>query len=145
MIVASGGIAEAIAREVGDSAGLQLQTLEELARRIVRRRVASDGERRLAMRTAARNIDDPLMSTRGIAAMLERSYRDMRDSGVTLSSVRLRRVPVARAFAEYEKLIAALGAIDPADLLQSAASILCGAGAPAGAMKNGSAAVGGAS
>ncbi len=121
VIVASGGVADAIAREVGDSAGLQLQTLEELARRIVRRRVATDGERRLAMRTAARNVDDSLMSTRGIAAMLERSYRDMRDSGVALSSVRPRRVPVARAFAEYEKLIKALGAIDPADLLELAA------------------------
>ncbi|HEY2324461.1 MAG TPA: hypothetical protein VGJ82_16495, partial [Thermoanaerobaculia bacterium] len=120
VIVASGGVAEAIAREVGDSAGLQVQTIEELARRIVRRRVASDGERRLAMRTAVRNVDDPLMSTRGIAAMLERSYRDMRDSGVRLSSVRLRRAPVARAFGEYEKLIAALGAIDPADLLEAA-------------------------
>jgi hypothetical protein len=121
VIVASGGVAEAIAREVGDSAGLQLQTLEEFARRIVRRRVASDGERRLAMRTAVRKIDDPLMSTRGIAAMLDRSYRDMRDSGVRLADVRLRRAPVARAFAEYEKLIAAIGAIDPADLLTLAA------------------------
>ncbi len=118
VIVASGGMADAIAREVGDSAGLQLQTIEELARRIVRRRVATDGERRLAMRTAVRSVDDPLMSTRGIAAMLERSYRDMRDSGV---SVRPRRVPVARAFSEYEKLIAALGAIDSADLLSLAA------------------------
>jgi len=126
VIVASGGMADAIAREVGDSAGLQLQTLEELARRMVRRRVASDGERRLAMRTAVRNIDDPLMSTRGIAAMLERSYRDMRDSGVKLSSVRLRRGAVARAFAEYEKLIAALGAIDPADLLETAARDVSG-------------------
>ncbi|HEX3109892.1 MAG TPA: hypothetical protein VHU41_12430, partial [Thermoanaerobaculia bacterium] len=126
VIVASGGMADAIAREVGDSAGLQLQTLEELARRIVRRRVASDGERRLAMRTAVRSIDDPLMSTRGIAAMLERSYRDMRDSGVKLSSVRLRRGAIARAFAEYEKLIAALGAIDPADLLEMAARDVSG-------------------
>jgi hypothetical protein len=126
VIVASGGVADAIGREVGDSAGLQLQTIEELARRIARRRVASDGERRLAMRTAVRSVDDPLMSTRGIAAMLERSYRDMRDSGVSLSSVRLRRAPVARAFAEYEKLIAALGAIDPADLLGLAARDLSG-------------------
>jgi hypothetical protein len=121
VIVASGGVADAIAREVGDSAGLQLQTIDELARRTVRRRVASDGERRLAMRTAVRNVPDPLMATRGIAAMLERSYRDMRDSAVSLSSVRLRRGPVARAFAEYEKLIATLGAIDPADLLSFAA------------------------
>src|SRR6476659_2092308 len=82
VIVASAGVAEAIAREVGPHAGLQLQTLEELARRIINAhgefpRVASEAERRLAMRTAARSIDDPLMTTRGIAAMLERSYRDM--------------------------------------------------------------------
>ena len=91
VIVASGGVADAIARELGPTAGLQLQTLDELARRMVRARVATEGERRLAMRTAARSIDDPLMSTRGIAAMLERSYRDMRDSGVTLGTVKLRR------------------------------------------------------
>jgi hypothetical protein len=80
-----------------------LQTLEELARRIVRRRVATEGERRLAMRTAARSVDDPLMSTRGIAAMLDRSYRDMRDSGVRLSSVRLRRAPVDPARQHIEQ------------------------------------------
>src|SRR6266550_1936112 len=126
VIVASGGVAEAIARAVGPSVGLQLQTLDELARRIVRKRVASEGERRLAMRAAARSIDDPLMSTRGIAAMLERSYRDMRDSGVTLASVKPRRSVVARAWREYERLIASLGAIDPADVFAIAARDVSG-------------------
>src|SRR5258706_9397324 len=126
VIVASGGVADAIARELGPTAGLQLQTLDELARRRVRARVASEGERRLAMRTAARSIDDPLMSSRGIAAMLERSYRDMRDSGVTLGSVKLRRPVVARAWREYERLIASIGAIDPADLFALAARDVSG-------------------
>jgi PD-(D/E)XK nuclease superfamily protein len=131
VIVASAGVAEAIAREVGPHAGLQLQTLEELARRIINARgefprVASEAERRLAMRTAARSVDDPLMETRGIAAMLERSYRDMRDSGVVLGSVRLRRPVVTRAWREYERLIAALGAIDPAELFALAARDVSG-------------------
>jgi RecB family exonuclease len=124
VIVASGGVADAITRELGATAGLQLQTLEELARRIVRQRVATDGERRLAIRTAARSVDDPLMSARGIATMLDRSYRDMRDSGVTLGS--LPRRPTKTAWLEYERLIASLGAIDPADLLALAARDVSG-------------------
>ena len=126
VIVASGGVADAIARELGPTAGLQLQTLDELARRLVRARVATEGERRLAMRTAARSIDDPLMSTRGIAAMLERSYRDMRDSGITLGTVKLRRQVVSRAWREYERLIASIGAIDPADVFSLAARDVTG-------------------
>jgi RecB family exonuclease len=153
VIVASHGVADAISkalfraqwgagalageRDPRPIAGLQLQTLEMMARRILNDageypRVASEAERRLAMRMAARAIDDPMMMTRGIAAMLERSYRDVRDSGLTLDELRSRaersrvrnrdrmRV-VVRAFAEYERLIAAVGAIDPADLLTRAA------------------------
>jgi hypothetical protein len=147
VIVASRGVADAISRALDRTqwgasalagerdprpiAGLQLQTLETLARRILNEageypRVASEAERRLAMRMAARAIDDPMMTTRGIAAMLERSYRDVRDSGLTLDDLRTRarrdrtRV-VVRAFVEYERLIAAIGAIDPADLLTRAA------------------------
>jgi RecB family exonuclease len=147
VIVASRGVADAISRALDRAqwgagalagerdprpiAGLQLQTLETLARRILNEageypRVASEAERRLAMRMAARAIDEPMMTTRGIAAMLERSYRDVRDSGLTLDDLRTRarrdrtRV-VVRAFAEYERLISAIGAIDPADLLMRAA------------------------
>ena len=136
VIVPSRGMAEAIAAELlsrmpNGIAGLRLHSLEELARRILTARgetprVAGEGERRLAMRIAVRSFDDPLMSSRGIAAMLERSYRDVRDSGTT---VRVRRglrnarrtELVMRAWREYERLIAGLGAIDPADLLLRAA------------------------
>src|SRR5438477_1911748 len=136
VIVASRGVADAISRALLDRdprpiAALQLQTLETLARRILNDageypRVATEAERRLAMRMAARAIDDPMMTTRGIAAMLERSYRDVRDSGLTLDDLRSRARrdrtrAVVRAFAEYERLIASLGAIDPADLLTRAA------------------------
>src|SRR5207253_2340291 len=137
VVVASRGMAESIAREMRPVAALQLHSIETLARRVLNDagdypRVASDAERRLAMRTAARAIDDPMMTTRGIAAMLERSYRDVRDSGLTLDDLRTRaerarvrnrdrmRV-VVRAFAEYERLIAAIGAIDPAELFTRAA------------------------
>ncbi len=146
VIVASNGMARSIAGAVlgrlpAGIAGLQLQTLETLARRIVNAagefpRVASEQERRLAMRTATRSLDDPLTSTRGAAAMLERSYRDVRDSGITIADLSRRvtamrslrnreRIKLAlRAWQLYEKLIATLGAIDPADLLARAVDLL---------------------
>ncbi|HKS25065.1 MAG TPA: hypothetical protein VJZ76_19880, partial [Thermoanaerobaculia bacterium] len=144
MIAASSGMAAAIAAELlarkpNGVAGVRLQTINDLARRIVNDageypRVASDAERRLARRTAARAIDDPMMESRGMAAMLERSYRDVRDSGVTLADfdARARRATlrnarrtqlVVRAWREYERLIAQTGAIDPADLLGRAAAL----------------------
>jgi len=144
VVVASGGLANAITRELlkllpNGIAGLQLQTLESLARRIVNAageypRVASEGERRLAMRTAVRRVDDAMLESRGIAAMLERSYRDVRDSGFTLRAFErrvhsaersLRNARRTRTIIEvwysYERLISRLGAIDPADLLERAA------------------------
>ncbi|HEV7237989.1 MAG TPA: hypothetical protein VGQ36_02035, partial [Thermoanaerobaculia bacterium] len=146
VIVSSRGAAEAITAELltrlpHGVAGLQLQSLDELARRILASngqtpRVASDAERRLAMRIAIRSIDDVMMSSRGVAAMLERSYRDVRDSGFTLAdfvrragNVRglrnARRTElVIRAWTEYERLIAQIGAIDPADLLARATRVV---------------------
>ena len=131
--------AQLLERKPNGVAGVRLQTLNDLARRIVNDageypRVAGDAERRLAMRTAARAIDDPTMESRGMAAMLERSYRDVRDSGVTLADfdARARRAAlrnarrtqlVIRAWREYERLIAQTGAIDPADLLGRAAAL----------------------
>ncbi|MCU1347177.1 MAG: hypothetical protein JWO56_207, partial [Acidobacteria bacterium] len=148
VIVASGAVARGIAAELlvhrpAGAAGLRLQTLDELARRIVNDageypRVASDAERRLAMRTAVRAIDDPaaatIMESRGIASMLERAYRDVRDSGVTLETFRMRmrgggrnrertRI-VIRAWSEYERLVGTLGAIDPADLFERAIRLI---------------------
>src|SRR5438045_2521526 len=133
-IVASRGVAESISRALlaDDSrpiAALQLQSLETLARRVLNDageypRVASDAERRLAMRVAARAVDDPMMSGRGIASMLERTYRDVRDSGLTIKQLRMRRRVAMRAFGEYEKLIAAIGAIDPSELFTRAAAVI---------------------
>ncbi len=144
VVVASHGVAEAIARVLGERgrgmAGLQLRTIDGLARRIANDagefpRVATDAERRLAMRSAIHSVDDPILQGRGIAAMLERSYRDVRDSGLTLDELRrrARTAPlrnsdrtrlVLRVWGEYERLVGLLGAIDPAALLARAAELL---------------------
>ncbi|HWS71515.1 MAG TPA: hypothetical protein VN605_05345, partial [Thermoanaerobaculia bacterium] len=148
VVVASGAVSRAIASELvarmpAGAAGLRLQTLDELARRIVNDagdypRVASESERRLAMRTAVRASDDPasaeILESRGIASMLERAYRDVRDSGVPLETFRLRMRSggrnrertrlVIRVWSEYERLIATLGAIDPADLFERAIRLI---------------------
>jgi len=146
VLAASGGVKDAIASELlrhspNGIAGLRIETIETFATRIVNAsgelpRVASEAERRLAMRTAVQRIDDPMMESRGIAAMIERSWRDVRDSGVTLAEFerRLRATRsvrnlarsrlLVRAWREYERLITQLGAIDPADLLARAAAII---------------------
>ncbi|HEX2121603.1 MAG TPA: hypothetical protein VHL59_08180, partial [Thermoanaerobaculia bacterium] len=130
-------IASAVVARTGRGvAALQMRSLDELARAIVNDagefpRVASEMERRLAMRMAARAVGDGLMDGRGVASMLERSYRDLRDSGLTLAEISPRglRHPrrtqtILRAFAEYERVIARLGAIDPADLLANATRLV---------------------
>src|SRR5258705_441232 len=75
VIVASAGLAGAIIAELlrgrAGVAGLRLQTVDAFARRLLNDageypRVASDAERRLAMRMAVRTVDDPMMETRGI-------------------------------------------------------------------------------
>jgi RecB family exonuclease len=145
VLVASGGMAHSLGIELlalrsSGFAGLRIETIETFAHRIVNAahefpRTATDAERRLAMRTAVRNLDDPMMNSRGIAAMIDRSWRDVRDGGLTLSEleshVRNARVRnpartklVIRAWRDYERLIAQLGAIDPADLLRRAAEII---------------------
>jgi RecB family exonuclease len=146
VLVASGGVANAIAtdllrRKPNGAAGLRIETIETFARRIVNAagelpRVAGEDERRLAMRTAIRRIDDPMMESRGIAAMIDRSWRDVRDGGMTLAgfesrlrAIRGLRSPartqlVVRAWREYERLITQLSAIDPSDLLGRAAAVI---------------------
>lgn len=140
VVVPSRGMADAIAAELLDRipqglAGLRLQSLEDLARRILTGcgetpRVASEAERRLAMRIAVRGFDETLMSSRGISSMLERSYRDVRDtvSSVKTSARGLRNPKrtelVTRAWHEYDRRIAAMNAIDPADLLLRAAQLV---------------------
>ncbi|HEX7828967.1 MAG TPA: hypothetical protein VF787_04900, partial [Thermoanaerobaculia bacterium] len=135
----SRGAAEQIALELlqlvpSGIAGVRLRTIDELARSLVTGvRVASDAERRLAMRLAIRSVDHEMMESRGVASMLERSYRDVRDSGVSLAEF-ARRAKSARglrndrrteaivsAWTTYERWIADLGAIDPSELLTRAA------------------------
>src|SRR5947207_656454 len=140
VIVASGGLANAITAELlrgrAGVADLRVQTIDAFARRLVNDtgeypRVAGDAERRLAMRMAVRTVDDPMMQTRGIASMLERTYRDLRDGGFTLAQFEPRRPRTRlalRVWREYERLIAGLGAIDPADLLERAAALAAHAG-----------------
>ncbi len=135
VIVASAGLAGAITAELlrgrAGVAGLRLQTIDAFARRLLNDagqypRVASEAERRLAMRSAVHTVDDPMMETRGIASMLERTYRDLRDGGLTLAEFEPRRPRTRlalRVWREYERLIASLGAIDPADLLARAAAL----------------------
>jgi RecB family exonuclease len=145
VLVASGGVANAIAAELlrhkpGGFAGLRIETIETFATRVVNAagefpRVAKDAERRLAMRMAVRSIDDPMMESRGIAGMIDRSWRDVRDGGWTLAefesrarNARLRNGArtklVVRAWREYERLVGQLEAIDPAELLRQAAALI---------------------
>jgi hypothetical protein len=146
VIVPSRGVAEAITAELlarmpNGIAALRLQTLEELASRVLAGagqtpRVASDAERRMAMRVAIRGIDHPMMESRGIASMLERAYRDVRDSGLTLAQI-TRRVGSVRglrsvkrteailaAWGGYERLVAQVNAIDAAERLAEAARLV---------------------
>jgi hypothetical protein len=142
VIVPSRGVADAIAtsllaRSPSGIAGLQLQSIETFAQRLVNAsgrtpRVATPAERRLAMRSAVRVSSHPMMEGRGVAAMIERAYRDMRDGGITLAEFsrrasRARGLRDARrtealisAWQEYERLIAQLRAVDPADLIGKA-------------------------
>ena len=109
-------------------AGLHLQTLETFARITVNAaglfpQIASEEQRRVAMRKAAQSIDDPLLRTPAIETLLDRSYRDLRDSGFTLQELGARaggrdRVRLLiRVWRAYEANLGRLNAIDPADLL----------------------------
>jgi RecB family exonuclease len=147
VIVASGSVAKAISTELlrrkpNGIAGLHIETIETFSRRIVNAagefpRIAGDAERRLAMRTTVRGIDDAMMESRGIAAMIDRSWRDVRDGGLTLPefesrarNARLRNGPrtrlIVQAWRDYERRIGQLQAIDPADLLRRAAALIEG-------------------
>src|SRR6266550_404623 len=142
VIVASAGLASSIlwsaAALGGRPVSLHLSTLDTFARRVLNEcgeypHIATDRERRLAMNTALSAIDDPVMDTRGMVPMMERSFRDVRDSGITLAEFerRARRLRnrertqlLTRAWRTYEQLIATLPAVDPADVLERAAALI---------------------
>ena len=149
VIVSSGGLAatataELIRRTPSGVVSARMSMLDTFARRVVNEngeypRVASDAERRLgppAAGMSAAVIGDPMMGTRGIAAMMERSYRDIRDTGLSLGdferrvratqSLRNRQQTemIVRVWKAYEKLIARLQAVDSADVQDRAASLI---------------------
>ena len=146
VIVSSGGLAASATAELirltaSGVVSPRLAMIDSFARRVANEageypRIASDPERRLAMRAAVAGIDDPMMETRGIAAMMERAYRDIRDSGLTLGEFEQRSRGVkslrnnrrtemiVRVWKGYEKLIAHLHAVDSADVLARAATLI---------------------
>jgi ATP-dependent helicase/nuclease subunit B len=143
ILIPSRGVAEGIVAAMAAAfpqgvAGIRLQTIDTLALRILNSShrypcVAGEADRRLAMFTAASQIRDPRLNTPGIAVMLERSYRDIRDSGVTLSMFRRNRqhfmdparsAELADCWRRYESLLGRAGSIDPADLLHQAVELL---------------------
>ena len=146
VIVSSSGMAAAITAAAlrnssNGAVSLALPTMETFARTIVNDaaeypRIASDAEQRFAMRSAARTVADAIVDSPALGAMLARSYRDVRDSGMTLDEFearvaaqrrlrnRRRTEAMIRAWKEYEWLIGHTGAVDPADVLLRAASII---------------------
>src|SRR5437773_1796621 len=142
VIVASAGLASSILWNAtllgGRPVSLRLATIDTFARRVLNEcgeypHMATDQERRLAMTTALSAIDDPMMDTRGMVPMMERSYRDVRDSGITLAEFerRARRLRnrertqlLTRAWRAYEQLITTLPSVDPADVLDRAAMLI---------------------
>ncbi|HLJ74595.1 MAG TPA: PD-(D/E)XK nuclease family protein [Thermoanaerobaculia bacterium] len=136
IIAASSGLISAIQYRAaivsGRPVSLRIATLDAFALRVLNDcgeypHVATDSERRLAMRSALESVDHPMTETRGIVAMMERSYRDVRDSGLSLDDFEKRAHGrghsnvLMRAWRRYESIIAALPAVDSADVLLYAA------------------------
>lgn len=143
ILIPSRGVADTIVAAMSRAfpqgvAGIRLHTPETLALRILNAagrypRVAGARDRRLAMLLAAEEIRDARLNTPGIAVMLERSYRDIRDSGVTLQAFARRRdkfPEVSRAsslidcWRRYEAVLSRCVAIDPADAFHQAIEVL---------------------
>lgn len=144
VLVPSAAVASSLTRAIvarrGATAGVQIETIDRLAPRIVtlahvNRRVASGEERSLAMQLALRAAapDDPIFTTPGITTLLERSWRDAADSGTTLKELRTRaqRHRDSHRFAstlaiwtEYEGLLERIASVDPATRLHDAIAAL---------------------
>jgi len=142
ILIPSRGVADRIAAELlarfpRGMSGLQLRTSESLALSILNQarrhpRVATAPERSLAMRVALDATKEGLLRTTGMARALERSYRDLRDGGLSLTEFRgrlrearnLRNRPrietTLSCWEAYETNLVKLRAIDPADLFREA-------------------------
>lgn len=141
IIVPSRSAAEELARRLvgpaGAVAGLLTMQVDQFALRVLNDRgryprVADGAESALAMELALRAAGDELASIHGAAAMLLRTHRDVRDSGLSLDELSARvtrqkslrnRDRIASAVAvwkRYEALLAEGGATVGADLLAAA-------------------------
>ncbi len=147
IIVPSRSAAEEIARRVvgdgGAVAGLQMLQIEQFARRVLNDagtypRVAEAAESSLAMELALRAAGGDLATIHGAGAMLLRSHRDLRDSGVSISELsaritrqrglrnRDRLASAVSVWKRYESLLADAGAAVEADLLIEASAHIRG-------------------
>ncbi|MCM2316840.1 MAG: PD-(D/E)XK nuclease family protein [Thermoanaerobaculia bacterium] len=143
IIVPSRSAAEEIARRVvgdgGAIAGLQMLQIEQFALRVLNGagrypRVPDGAESALAMELALRAAGGELATIHGAAAMLLRTHRDLRDSGLTLAEISKRitkqkglrnRDRLASGIAvwkRYESLLADAGATVEADVLAEAST-----------------------
>ncbi|HVT01921.1 MAG TPA: PD-(D/E)XK nuclease family protein [Thermoanaerobaculia bacterium] len=126
----AGGVAERLKRPV---AGIVMRSIDTLAVEILNAagefpRSATDEEQRLAMIIAADAFLPSDLKTPGITAMLYRTYRDIRDSGLSMSML-AKKAPAPESipgrvlplFRELERLVSATGASDPADIHTRAA------------------------
>lgn len=138
---AAAGVTAALLQRIPSGiTGIDLHSPEELALRLVNGsgrfpHIAEEDERKEAVRAAAAQWKDEMATIPGIDSMIERTYRDVRDSGRTLSALAksiagapslrgrdivLRLIPVWR---RYEELLAKMGSTEPADLLLTARSM----------------------
>ncbi|MEO8217641.1 MAG: PD-(D/E)XK nuclease family protein [Acidobacteriota bacterium] len=145
VLVPSNGAANEIARGLlarfrSGFGGIVFHTPETLARSLVNAsgsfpHVATDSERSLAFRVACNEIHHPLTQALGAEALFQRSYRDIRDTDMSVDEFEARaargRVPLSdpqriliRIARLYEKYLSQLGALDPADFLSGASELL---------------------
>lgn len=146
VIVPSGGVASQIARDLvaASPAGIPavyLRTIDQLAAEICRRggEVASVIEataQTLAMQEAARPLrgdSDLLFQSHGLISMLQRSWRDVVDSGGTIDQLQrnVRRHPtpvrfqlVVDSWKRYQSLLRHAAVVEPSDVVRLATEMV---------------------
>jgi RecB family exonuclease len=142
LIVPSRAAAAAVARALLERhpegvAGVELRTPESFALAVLQRtgrhpRMAGESHKRLAMIAAAKKAKAPLRAVDGLAPLLERSWRDVRDSDLSIDELRARTPRASRpklyalteVWQRYEGAVHAAGLLDPADLLRETAWML---------------------
>jgi RecB family exonuclease len=140
IIVPSRGVMERVEESLlrenrGAVAGVHLRTPDSFARAVCERnrklrRIAPELLQNFAMESAVVRRAPAELRSPGLAAMMRRSYRDLRDTGLRIEDaaprIQTSRVPVPpiRIWREYESLIAKAAAVDPADVFLEAIDLL---------------------